>query len=626
MALHLWYQSTMGASWVGIDLEVARVGNFKLQISDSHPASLEFDIAQPQHTFPLALNGYVSFWDDAGFTPDAVPQALGNPLFEGFIWQVEPAESNSIHYQCYDPSHRAGREIIVMSTAWDASTGPGNPPLPGIGAVPRLILNNGIENDVDSGFERASGLTVGQILALVFGDALEPLRWYQAAPSADDAYVTSELDLFTAYPQEKVVSTNENIRALVDRLVRQYYPEYAMRWDPGSRWWRFYSRLNSPTATLTLNDPGAVNVVLSMELHRSLEGRYPAIEFRGPETTTILDVSTLDGSLSITSAPTILEYYTDSGGAGTSDAYTQFQITNAAYRRGAKRLPGNHLVRQNDYFWSATQSPAFMISFDSGGSWQAVQGVYFDLQHGIVQIPDGLYPYFYSDHRLDPTSSRLFWTPNAYRLIWAPYAEPLIVRRPPTGFSGTSNTIAGMTNVKYIYDEMLSVGLNRAGIPITTATRVAQFESLGDNILAACKDIVYSGGCQLDGLRYEFCKLSLNINIAAVDENGDPITTGWEGLAMTLSDVEFNFADQTTQLTFSAETLASWGDNAELLKQRLKIGDVQKFREITMQYTWRHQDSKYSNKPGGYNVWSGLQYTDKDLYYDARLGTTEEAL
>ena len=624
MALHLWYKATPTGAWVGIDLTVARVGNFKLRISDSHPAVLEFDITQPQHTFPLAMRGYVSFWDDAGTTPDGVPQALGNPAFEGYIWEVQPAASNTIHYLCYDPSHLAGTEISIMSTAWQSSVS-GDRPLPGTGAVPRIIFNNSIENDVDWSFERASNRTVGQIFATVFDDAVNPLRWYDAAPSADNPYVSSELDLFTVVPQEKVVATNEGLRAFFDRLTRQYYPEYAMRWDPGSRWWRWYSRLYSPSTTLTLNDPDASNVVLTMELRRSLEGCYPAVEFRGPEATETIDVRTLDGSLSITSAPTILETYTDAGGTGTVNAYTQFQITNSAYRRGAKRLPAGYLVRQNDYFWSQTQSPCFLVSFDSGATWQGIQSVYFDFQNGIVQIPDGLFPYFWSDHRLDPDSSQHFWTPNAYRLIWAKYNDPIIVRRPASGFTGTTYTVAGATNVKCIYDEMLAVGYNRVGTPVTTATRRAQFESLGDNLLAACKDIKYAGGCQLDGLRYEFCKLGRTINLAAVDADGAPLTTGWESLAMILTDVEYDFENQTTQLTFSQEALASFGDSIDLLKQRLKIGYVEKFRDIQMWYTWRHVESKYANKPGGFNMWSGLVYSDRDLYFDKNFGTVEEA-
>ena len=363
-----------------------------------------------------------------------------------------------------------------------------------------------------------------------------------------------------------------------------------------------------------------------MELHRSLDGRYPAIEFRGPERTDVVDVNTLDGSLSITSPPTILETYTDAGGTGTVNAYTQFQITNSFWRRGAKRLPAGYLVRENDYFWMQTQSPMFLISFDAGVSWQGIESVYYDFQNGIVQIPEGLYPYFWSDHRLDPHSSQHFWTPNAYRLIWAKFSDPIIVRRPAEGFVGTSHTVAGATNVKYIYDEMLSVGFNRIGIPITTATRVAQFESLGDNLLAACKDIAYAGGCQLDGLQYMFCKLQKCINLAAVDADGATLITGWEEINAILTDVEYDFADQTTTLTFSQDQLTAWGDNIDLLKQRLQIGYVDKIRDIRMHYTWRHEESVYSNKPGGYNVWSGLEYTDRDLYYDPRLGTVEEAL
>lgn len=626
MALQLQYQGTLGGSFVGIDLTVARVGNFKLKVSDNHPAILEFDIAQPQHTFPLGLRKYVSFWDDAGTTPDGVPQSLGNPLFEGFIWDVQPTASNGIHYICYDPSHISGREVPIMSTAWNPSAGPGAPPLPGVGAVPRLIFNNAIENDVDWCHERAHNLSVGQMFAIVFNDAVHPLRWYQAMPTATDAYVSSELDLFTAVPPEKIVSTNESLRQFLDRLTQQYYPEYAFRWDPGSRWWRWYSRLTAPSVTLVLNDPDNANTVLSMELHRSLDGRYPAIEFRGPERTDVVDVNTLDGSLSITSPPTILETYTDAGGTGTVNAYTQFQITNSLWRRGARRLPAGYLVRENDYFWMQTQSPMFLISFDAGVSWQGIESVFYDFQNGIVQIPEGLYPYFWSDHRLDPHSSQHFWTPNAYRLIWAKFSDPIIVRRPAEGFIGTSHTVAGATNVKYIYDEMLSVGFNRIGIPITTATRVAQFESLGDNLLAACKDIAYAGGCQLDGLQYMFCKLQKCINLAAVDADGATLITGWEEINAILTDVEYDFADQTTTLTFSQDQLTAWGDNIDLLKQRLKIGYVDKIRDIRMHYTWRHEESVYSNKPGGYNVWSGLEYTDRDLYYDPRLGILEEAL
>lgn len=98
-----------------------------------------------------------------------------------------------------------------------------------------------------------------------------------------------------------------------------------------------------------------------------------------------------------------------------------------------------------------------------------------------------------------------------------------------------------------------------------------------------------------------------------------------EEIKCILTDVEYDFAEQTTTHTFSQEALTAWGDSIDLLKQRLKIGNVEKFRRIDWKYTWGHFDSKYANKPGGYFAWTGLNYTDKDLYYDAQLGTVEEA-
>jgi hypothetical protein len=623
MALHLDYQATLGGAFTEIDLTVSRVGNFVLKIADTHPAVLSFDMVQPQHTTPLALRKFIRFWDDAGTTPDGAAQSSSNPLFEGFIWECQPADSNLLNYVAYDPSHLSGREVPIMSTAWDA----GSPPTPGTGAVPRLILNSAIDNDVDYAFERANGQSIGDIVAMVFDDALLPLRWFQAAPAAASAYESTDLSSFVFQPQEKVVSTNESIRAFVDRMTQQHYPEFAFLWVPGARKWRWYSRLQATQVTLTLNDPYADDVVSAMELHRSLEGRYPAIKFYGPEVCGPAETfSTLDSTLNIISAPTVLETATDASGTFDVEAYTKFQIDDVDKRRGGRKFPTMAHVRENDYFMVGTYSPIFMISFDSGSTWQGLESVIFDWQNGTVTIPDGLYPYFWSSERLDPTSSQHFWTPNAYALLWAPYHDPITVRRPASGFSGTSNTVAGQTTELHIYDEMLAVGYNRIGIPVTTATRVAQYEALGDAMLAARQDIIYAGGCKLEGLRYSYCRLNRRVNIAAVDENGDTITTGWEAINAIVTDVEYNFADQLTTLTFSQEALMAWGDNVDLLKERLRVGLVEKIRDIKIGYVWGHFESTYSNKPGGYNAWVGMVYTDTDFFYDSNLGTIEEAL
>lgn len=625
MALHLQHKMLAAGSWTDLDLEAARIGDFICKFSDSAPASLEFSIVAPQHTFPIALRDLVRFWDDAGTTPDAVAQSESNPLFEGFIWECEPAESNLLKYVAYDPSMLSGKEIPVMSTAWDPSAGVGLPPEPGTGAVPRLIFNATIDNDVDYAFSRADNQTVGQMIAIVLDDALEPLRWYQAAPGLDVAYQTSDLATFDFRPQEKIVSTNESIRAFLDRLTQQHYPEFAFRWDPGTHYWRWYSRLAGAAVTLTLNDPAAANTVLSMELHRSLEGRYPAIKFYGPETNTVEIFSTLDGSLEAIDPPLVIETYTDAGGTDTVEVHGLYQIVDVEKRRGAKLLPQYSTVRDDDYHWVSTRSPMFEISFDLGNSWRAVESVIFDFQNGIVTFGEGLYTYFWTDHP-PAGSTQHFFVPNAFRVIWAPFADPITVRRPATGFVGTSHTVAGQTSEMHIYDEMLSVGTNRIGTPVTTASRVAQYQKLGDAILAARKDIVHTGGCVLEGLRYEFCRMGKNVNIEAVDADGTAVITGWESINAVVSDVEYNFAEQTTTLTFSQEALNIWGDNVDTLKARLKIGLMERIRIFNWQYTWGHFESKYANKPGGYNAWTGLVYNDYDLFWDRNAGTFEEAL
>lgn len=625
MALHLEYQAALGAAFVAVDLTAVRVGPITLKIGDSHPAVLEFDVVAPQHTLPIGMRAYLRFWDDAGTTPEGA-QTSSNPLFEGFVSEVQPVDSNLLHYVAYDPSALSAKEIPVMSTEWDPPGGVGVAPLPGTGAVPRLIMNATIDNDVDYAFSRIDSAEVSTMIATVLNDAYQPLKYYQAGPSGSPAYVASDIDPFGYQPQEKQVATNETLRSFVERLTQQHYPEYAFRWIPGTRRWRWYSRLTADQVTLTLNDPAADNLVLTMELHRSTEGRFAAVQFYGPETTVTGTFSTLDSTLTITSPATVLETATDAGGSFDVNAYTQFQITNADRRRGAKRFPATYTVRENDFFVVGTQSPTFEVTFDGGTSWQGLESVWFDFQSGIVTIPAGLYPYFYADPPLQPGNTQKFWVPNGYRLHWAYYTDPITVRRPTTGFTGTINTVAGSTAVKHIYDEMLAVGYSRAGTPVTTVSRVTQFEILGDAMLAACKDIIYSGGCTLHGLKYDFCRLNRCVNLAAVDHNGAAVVTGWEAIKAVVSEVEYNFADQTTTLTFSQEALQAWGDNVDLLKSRLKMGYVEKIRDIRVGYTWGHFDSVYSNKPGGYNAWTGVVYTDRDLFYDSNLGTIEEAL
>jgi hypothetical protein len=626
--LHMQYQDTAGGSFADVDLSASRAGNFVLKVSDSHAMQLSFTVLQAQHTFPFGLRKFIKFWDSDGTTPPTGdPQSASNPLFEGWIWECQPTDSNQLSYIAYDPSFMSGREIPIMSTAWDASTGGSNPPQPGHGAVPRLILNSAIANDTDYAYERASRQSVANIIQMVLDDAIEPLRWYNAAPASGSAYINTEMAKFVYQPQEKVVSSNESIRAFIDRFTQQNYPEYAFLWTPGTRLWHWYSRFSAPAVTLTLNAVDDSNHVNTMELHRSLEGRYPAVTFYGPETAGPTEIySTLDGKLAPIGPVKVIETYTDSNGMHEVNVYGAYQIINPAKRRGAKLLPSVALVRDDAYHWVGTRSPAFEISFDMGETFRAVESVWFDFQNGIINFPEGLYTYFWSDHELQAGSSEHFWAPNAFRVIWAPYGDPISVRYPPSGYAGSSFTIAGQKSELRIYDEMLAVGYNRIGIPVTTAERVAQYTELARSIWVTRGDILYAGGTSLEGLQYDFCRLNRCINLAAVDANGAPVITGWEGLNIILTDTEYNFSEGTTTLTFSQDALTALGENVDLLKRRLKIGYVQKIRVINAFVTYADDTSKFANKAVHFKRETGIVYNDYDLYYDPNLRTVSNAL
>src|SRR4051812_7484640 len=115
------YQAVDGGAFAAVDLTALRVALKSLLISDSHAMQLNFSVVAAQHTFPFGLRKFIKLWDDAGTTPNGAPQSNSNPLFEGWIWEAQPAESNRIEYVAYDPSQMSGNEISVMSTAWNAS-------------------------------------------------------------------------------------------------------------------------------------------------------------------------------------------------------------------------------------------------------------------------------------------------------------------------------------------------------------------------------------------------------------------------------------------------------------------------------------------------------------------------
>jgi hypothetical protein len=578
MALRMRLQTSVFGPFHDVDLSAVRAARFRLQTSYSHPARLSWVMHQPQQSQPLPLRTFVQFWDDGSTGPDGVPYSDGNPLFEGFITEITPGEDpNRVEYVAYDPTRKASDEFQVMSGPWLPGSPPGVPPSEGPGAYPRLVFNSRIDNDDDFAFARENDATLGDLIATLLLDAAPPLFWCNASPGDGASggsglpWVPSELVQLTFRPQEKIVFESETIRAAIERLL-QWMPHYRMLWKPGTRQFRFWDLTTSPEVTLTLNHLADAGRVLSLQLTRSLEGRYTAVRIFGPQTLTPMTASVSAGTLlDISNGPPL-----ETVGGVTTFGRNRWQITNVHLRRVARLLPADIFVQTDDLMLVRTRSPQLEAFWPqtSGGpaGWRAIRGWSLDAASGIVSF-NGTNLYRFNRNAA-PGQPR-FENPTDVRFVYATPTSPLQVRVPETGFSGTAFTEANLQSELQIHDEMLAVDYEH-GQPVTTQTRVQQFTILADYIHRMRRDLIHAGGLVIDGLDFRFAELNRRVNLAAVDENGSPRTTGWERMSAFVTDVEYDFDEQLTTLQFSSDQLELIGMDPDRVKQWLRIRALQR--------------------------------------------------
>lgn len=612
MTIAMQYSTVPFGGFTTVNVSTARIGKVKIKLAEQGLWQAEWTIRAPQHETPIPRLAFVRMWDQGATDASGNGQSAVNPLFEGYIENVTPGEDgHSVNYLASDARKRVGNEIRIMSTAWAAgspiSGSYGSFPEPGIGAVPRLVMNVKIDNDQDYAFARLNDATVGEIIQTLLEDQYEPLYWLNAANSSGTAYrldagsgtgAGSELAGMDFRPQGKVSFESESIASAITRLMGMYAPNYRNYLEPGQRHWRFYDAKQSPTITIPLNTVGNQYIPLSLSLQPSIDERYTSIEIRGPETTVVaapggegdVDCFQTDGS-----APSLvplgdgilLENYSTAGGMFEARSYTQYQIVDSTKRRGAKLLSRTVTVpmmapspdgESFGYEYMQCRSPTLQISFDNGSTWMTVLGVNFDFQYGIATLSNPIYKW--NSAALIPASTQKFFPPTNVRLIWAYFADPITVRKPASGNEGTALTVAGLRNTLRMYDSQLAVGYEY-GTPVTTATRTAQFEKLAQALLDERKDIVWTGGCVLDGLMYQFSRLNKRVSFSATDEDGNAVTTGWEAIAAHVTEVEYDFENQTTTLTFSSDQMALMGVDVDRLKERLNIKALEQREVIT---------------------------------------------
>lgn len=618
-----------GSGWAAVDLEAVGVSDFRLQIGYSHPASLAFKIHQAHHTTPIAAYAGIRFWDDAATDSEGELFTSGNPIFLGFVEQINPADDgHMIDYVCYDPTARAGELIPIMSTAWDSVTDEG------VGAVPRLVFNTAIDNDDDFTFCRAFGLTVGQMLSLIFDDAQIPLEAILAA--AGDPYEATDLDLLDYIPQEKIVFTSEPIRSGVLRLINDWEPAHRLLFNPKTQKWRFPNILAGELLTRTLNDFTADYPILQFRLQRSLEGRYTAVKIYGPEAAENTTVTLSGGGLAdVSDGPTL-----DTYGAGSIvEGKNKWQIVDEDARRMARLLPVEVYGTSPEFRWAPnaftyysglTRAPQFQAKFKDNNAgtdaWITKVGWWYDHTTGILTFGDSYIYRYNTDPEVESSILQPnYENPEDVRLIYPAYIDPLSIRVPASGFEGTAFSTHGLASTKRIYDESLAVGF-LYGTAVTSATRIAQFQVLAQKILDAHKDVLHTGGITFDGLDYEFHQLGRRVNVAGINGDGAALTTGWENIQAIVTDVEYDFTEETTTIQFSTDQSELAGFDPERTKAELKIGAafIHTFITVAVNVNRRRAFTEFGTPVIGADV--SITGTTTNVIIDPYFGTTDTPL
>lgn len=570
MALSLHYLD--GTGWIELDQAAYGFCMVKHQVSYSHPASFSFRLHTPQHTRPIPDRALCYVYNDSTL------------VFLGHVWEIKPTDSNVVDYVLYDVTMRARNEITIMSG-----------PHGDADVIPRRVDDVANNNDDDYSFENLHNATIGDLIADYMDNAYNELFTNcSAAPLVSpygDAYVSSDLTPLDFIPQDKVVSESELLGQALERLLSRY-PAYRIIFTPDvvgtNNKWRFVNVKTATQLTLTLNDfSDGVKKVLSCQLNRVLDKRFTAFKIYGPQKVeaTVAYVNDDSGTTSSDESGGLDELWSSGeainfslygpGGIGTGDAGRKWQIADTTKRKISRLIPGGLTVPDSQYNVNGTSymqrqitGPTLQVTFDDVTWWTAT-GLTWDQKTGIVETPFAMYQY-------DPTGSpsNPYKLPTNARLYYGYYSTPLSVRKPDSGYEGTAYTVAGMEVEGKEYDEMLAVGYEK-GTPVTTAARTAQYEKLAQQKLDVYKDIIYTGGCTIEGIDLDFLALQKRISFAAVDGDGSTITTGWEAIDAILTDVEYDYENSLTTLTFSSDAAQYLQQSTDALRELLKIRALQ---------------------------------------------------
>ncbi|CAB4177951.1 hypothetical protein UFOVP1004_42 [uncultured Caudovirales phage] len=569
MAISLEVMS--GSSFTSLSLTGMGIHSFRLNVGYSAPAKLSFVIEADSHTIPLDYASFIRFSDDE--SPDGV-------VFEGWVEEVTPGSApTGVNIVAYDPTYRASRMSIVMS-APDGSAA----------SFPRAVWNCPNINDPDYAFSVGQNYSLGKIIKSILDTATASLQSIKAAPAGGAPYLTSDIGHEVAgewvgnlqvKPEEKIVATSESPRSLIERLLATYEPTFRLMWEPGERIWRIHSLPDASAVTIKANDHRESVPVIACEVRRSAEGRHSAVKIYGPQGVEWKQAvwHGPGSSTGNTLEPIGADIYSIGVVGEAAQCYWSFAITdtdfNAIGQKGpypisiptsyfGEVLAGGDITIQLMTVYEDTVFPALVVEYPGG--FRSVAIGYLDPRNGVVQIPSGQCLYLFDP---DAVGNR-YVMPVSVTLHYPNLTDPLVVRSPTSGYSGTVYSIGGIQSEYKEYNESLAVDY-QYGVPITTATRIARMQKYADQLHSERKDLVHSGAIRFHGKDYRWAKLNKRVNIGAIEEDLSTLVTGWESIGAWVTDCEIDYEEMVTTVSMHTDQMELFGLDPEQLKRKLGI-------------------------------------------------------
>ena len=480
------------------DLSEERLSLESLEVSWEAPRALRFVQHAPHHAAGYSVEDGVTLSVD------------GTVRFRGRIKRVEHEGvpgAERVVYVCLGLRESA-RDVTVC----DPDHG-----------FPRVVFN-APEDDDDYDAGRA-GKTVGQIVQWLFDEHAAELRAagvIAAAPAT--GYVQAELDDLDVAPP-KVVFDSEDFDAALAELMRLQRGHRFIA-DPDGQTVHFQAVADLPTQTITYNSS---DKPLSAVLQPSTEGRATAVQIVGPMRPVNTAVTLGAGGLTehwnaaYESDWTWAKCFDPDNDETYGRVYRRFQITDADQRRMAHSLAEPAGV---DDGATARCLQVYRKTADGVWAWVPAQ---FDFANGVLLLSQ---PATVGDEYAEGDAE----CADDICLVYSYLGDPLSARAPESGYAGTAYTEPDhpVEVVRRVYDE-----------DFVLPSQESDYAALAEALLQATKDIVYAGTVRLGALDWSLADLGYRLNVTGRDDEGEPVTTGFESLGALMVGVRYDFGGRT---------------------------------------------------------------------------------